>query len=71
MTRKPQTPPSEVSRWRQVGVVRSAESTPRPTSFGAMTPMAKMKTAKHSASRIPGRAPAMSAGPTGTEAMPA
>jgi hypothetical protein len=79
MTAKPQTPVSEVKRSRQVVVGRvvlvrllcSGLLWPRPTSFGAMTPMAKMKAAKQTASRIPGTAPAMSAGPTGTEAMPA
>ena len=71
MMAKPQMPAREVKRSRHVGRVRSVVPMPRPTSLGAMRPMAKMKTAKQIASRIPGRAPAMRAGPTGTEAIPA
>lgn len=73
MIAKPHTLAREVNRSRQVVAGRVVISAfwPRPTSFGAATPIAKMKAAKHTASTIPGRAPAMRAGPTGTEAMPA
>ena len=73
MTGKPQTSPSDSMRCFQVtfGASSRVAPLPRPTSLGAKMPRQKMKRAKVRATPMPGTAPAMSCGPTGTEAMPA
>ena len=72
MTGKPQISPSERKRSPQVTFSRvPVASGPRPTSLGATRPRMRMKSAKVSAMRMPGTAPATSCGPTGTLAMPA
>ena len=69
---KPQISPSDWKRWPQVTFSFSTTAfLPRPTSFGAKMPRQKMNRPKVTAMRMPGTAPAMSWGPTGTEAMPA